>query len=342
MGSVQRWRKINEPLFPCVEERVWDRLPSAPHVMLVGDRLRMYYHARQGSAQEKAPFFPGRSAMRAQDGSWAWSVPLEDRIRIGFAEANADAPLTWEKFPDNPVLDVGPVQAIDSHWASYPWVVPVTDTHWHMYYATFGGEYLDEARTSKLWRTSIAESDDAGLTWKRTGRPLFELGRPGAPDAHGSGSCAVCKVGDAYWMWYTAVYKPKRNWYRISVALATSTDGGHTFTPHPAGALLNLPPRIGYPGSTCSKPFVEYDGKLFRMWFSCAKDELYRIAYAESQDGVHFNWDPDPVLDVSPSGWDQEMTCYPSVLHVGGRTLMFYAGNNYANIGIAELVTAID
>jgi predicted GH43/DUF377 family glycosyl hydrolase len=76
------------------------------------------------------------------------------------------------------------------------------------------------------------------------------------------------------------------------------------------------------------------------MWFSCAKDELYRLSYAESQDGVHFKWHPDPVLDVSASGWDQEMTCYPSVLRLGERTLMFYSGNNYANIGVAELVEA--
>jgi hypothetical protein len=41
MGSVQRWRKINEPLFPCVEERVWDRLPS---VLPSGYRRSDYHY----------------------------------------------------------------------------------------------------------------------------------------------------------------------------------------------------------------------------------------------------------------------------------------------------------
>ena len=313
MNSAQQWRKIGEtPLFPCVEDDVWERYPSAPHVLWVGDQLRMYYHGRQG-----------------------------ELIRIGFAEASPDDPFTWKKHPGNPVLDLGPEGAIDSHWAAYPWVVPITHTHWHLYYATFGGEYLDEAKTRKIWRTSLAESDDAGITWQRTGSPLFELGRPGAPDEHGTGSCCVREVGDEYWMWYTAVSRLRSDWYRISVALAISTDGGHTFTPHPAGALLNIPPRIGDPGSTCSKPFVEYDDDIFRIWFSCAKDgQHYRVNYAESQDGIHFKWYPEPVLDVSAAGWDQEMTCYPSVLRLGKRTLMFYDGNGYANIGVAELVEA--
>ena len=79
------------------------------------------------------------------------------------------------------------------------------------------------------------------------------------------------------------------------------------------------------------------------MWFSCAVDgERYRIHYAESDDGIHFKWLPNPVVDVSASGWDSQMTCYPSVIHhegpAGPRTLMFYAGNDYAGIGAAELL----
>jgi hypothetical protein len=123
------------------------------------------------------------------------------------------------------------------------------------------------------------------------------------------------------------------------MALATSKDGGHSFEPHPEGALLSVPPAIGHPGSTCSKPFLMWDGDIFRMWFSCAKDRRgYRIHYAESRDGMHFKWIRDPVLDVSDRGWDSEMTCYPSLLRLADRSLLFYAGNGYANIGVAESI----
>jgi hypothetical protein len=313
--SPQRWNKLGEVLRGGSPSG-WDRAVSAPHVVSVGGRLRMYFdgwqpHAATGSV----------------------------RRRIGLAEAPASDPLAWKRVGDEPVLDLGPPGSIDSEWVSYPWIVRVTERHWHMYYAAWGGKFHAHVPERKVWFTALAESDDGGITWKRTGRPLLELGRRGACDEHGTGSCAVLPVGDEHWMWYTAISNPRSDWYRISVALAVSTDAGHTFRPHPAGALVNIPPVIGSRGSTSSKPFVERDGDLFRMWYSCAKDGLkYRVHYAESTDGIHFKWHPEPVLDVSPSGWDREMTCYPCVVRLGARTLMFYDGNEYSGIGAAELV----
>lgn len=305
--SVQRWNKLG-PIMPCTADKDWDHCPSAPHVIRVGNGLRMYYMSIEG-----------------------------ERRRVGLAEADVSDPLAWRKVSDRPLLDFGKPGSIDSHWVSYPWVVPVTATHWHLYYATWNGAYLPGPGRRKLWGTSLAESDDAGRTWTRTGGPLFDRGRPFACDEHGTGSCAVLPVGAEYWMWYTAISRPAPDHHKISIALAVSTDEGHTFERHPAGALLNLPPPIGKVGTTCSKPFVEFSGGRYRMWFSCAKDgDHYRIHYAESADGIRFKWWPEPVLDVSASGWDQEMTCYPSVLRLGQRTLMYYDGNQYAGIGVAE------
>ena len=128
----------------------------------------------------------------------------------------------------------------------------------------------------------------------------------------------------------------------MSIALATSTDGGHTFQPHPAGALISIPVKLGSEFSTCSKPFVEEAEDGYRMWLSVVRDdaEVYRIHYAESPDGIHWKWTPEPILDVGATGWDSEMTCYPSVLHHEGRTYMFYDGNHYSGIGVAELVSS--
>jgi len=319
MAERQRWKKVKQ-IFPCVSDDVWDQDPAAPNVVRVGDKLRMYYHGRQGTT------FRGKLVLGA--------------LRIGFAEASGEDPFTWEKHPGNPVIDLGPEGAIDSHWAGYPWVIPITETHWHMYYCGWGGQFLEEELPHrKVYHIILAESDDGGVTWTRTGRSLFQLGRPFACDEHGAGAGAVCQVGDEYWMWYTALSSPRTDFYKISVALAISTDGGHTFEPHPAGALVSVPPTIGTPGATCSRPFVEVTDQGFRMWFSCATDgQYYRVHYAESADGIHFKWWPEPVLDVSVMGWDHEMTCYPSVLHLEGRTLMYYAGDRYAGIGVAELM----
>jgi hypothetical protein len=311
----QHWRKLGEVLHGRGGD-VWDQSVSAPNIVRLGDRLRMYFDGWQ----------PHRAG--------------NFRRRIGVAETSVADPLTWRRVQDDPVLDLGPAGSIDSEWASYPWVLPVTATHWHMYYAGWGGKFHTHVPERKIWWTALAESDDAGRTWRRTGRPLLELGRPGACDEHGTGSCAVLPVGREHWMWYTAISNPISDWYRISVALAVSTDGGHTFRPHPAGALVNIPPLLGHAGSTSSKPFVERRGDRFHLWYSCAKDgRKYRVHYAESGDGIHFKWLPDPVLDVSPSGWDSEMTCYPCVVRLGGRTLMYYDGNGYSGIGAAEIVS---
>lgn len=304
MAKKQHWRRVKQ-IFFYVEKDVWDQSARAPNIVRVGDKLRMYYHGQQGQFR-----------------------------RIGLAEADVSDPFTWRKKSDGPLLDLGEPGAIDSHWVAYPWVVPITDTHWHMYYGAWGGEFHMPGR--KIWYTTMAESDDGGLTWTRTGHPLIELGRP----FHGTGSCAVIKVEEEFWMYYTAVYMPRTDFYRISIALAVSTDGGHTFEPHPAGALLDIPPRIGDPGSTCSKPFLDHDDNIFRMWFSCAKDgRHYRIHYAESPDGIHFKWYPNPVLDVSASGWDSVMTAYPFILRLGERTLMYYNAETPGGLGVAELVS---
>ncbi|MBN9589563.1 MAG: hypothetical protein BGN85_03485 [Alphaproteobacteria bacterium 64-11] len=82
-----------------------------------------------------------------------------------------------------------------------------------------------------------------------------------------------------------------------------------------------------------ARPCVLDDGDLFRMWYAF-RGEAYRIGYAESVDGR--NWerrDADVGIDVSPSGWDSEMLCYPCVFNHGGARYMLYNGNGYGATG---------
>ena len=116
--------------------------------------------------------------------------------RIGLAEAPLDDPLDWRMVSEEPLIDLGGEGATDSHMAAYPWVVRITDTHWHLYYAAWDGSFVPHAPHQKRYQTCMAESDDAGVTWRRDGRPLLALGRSGAPDENGTGSCAVIPVGE--------------------------------------------------------------------------------------------------------------------------------------------------
>ena len=307
MADAGVWRKITpEGLFRCGETDDWEKDPSAPYIVRIGDRLRMYYHGR-----------------------------LDGRIRIGFAEASVDDPLTWTKHEGNPVLDLAEPGEPDSVWCAYPWVVPITETRGHMYYAGFGGEFWREGQ--KTWYTMLAVSDDAGITWRRSGLgPLIEVGEKGSLHEAASGSCAVIRVGEEYRMYYTALRDGPgypRGLY-ISIALATSPDGW-TFTPHEAGALLK--PDLGNPleDFCCSKPAIYDKGDHYELWYNTAGGK-YRLRYAESRDGMHFDIDPNVVVDASESGWDSVMTEYPCIVELSDRDLLYYCGDTFAGIGVAE------
>ena len=144
------------------------------------------------------------------------------------------------------------------------------------------------------------------------------------------------RVGDEYRMYYTALREGlgyPRGLY-ISIALATSPDGW-TFTPHEAGALLK--PDLGNPleDFCCSKPAMYDKGDRYELWYNTA-GEKYRLRYAESRDGINFDIDPNVVVDASESGWDAVMTEYPCIVELPDRDLLYYCGDTFAGIGVAE------
>lgn len=66
----------------------------------------------------------------------------------------------------------------------------------------------------------------------------------------------------------------------------------------------------------------------------------YRLGYASSYDLETWSRDDTQVgIDISESGWDSQMMCYPQIIELDGRILMFYCGNFFGleGFGIAEL-----
>jgi len=86
-----------------------------------------------------------------------------------------------------------------------------------------------------------------------------------------------------------------------------------------------------------SRPIVLKENNIYKMWYSYRggpRSELYRIGYAESEDGIKWiRMDDKAGIDVSPSGWDDEMICYPYVFHHKGIRYMLYNGNGYGKTG---------
>lgn len=86
-----------------------------------------------------------------------------------------------------------------------------------------------------------------------------------------------------------------------------------------------------------SKPWVIKTDGVFKMWYSYRGNndiQTYRIGYAESVDGKKWmRKDSSVGIDISESGWDSEMICYPSVFKLNTKTYMLYNGNGYGKSG---------
>ncbi len=89
-------------------------------------------------------------------------------------------------------------------------------------------------------------------------------------------------------------------------------------------------------------PRVIKDSSGYKMWFcsrATQENDSYRIRYAISKDGVHWErQDHLAGIDVSDSGWDSEMICYPYIFDHQGSRYMLYNGNSYGKTGFGIAV----
>jgi hypothetical protein len=86
---------------------------------------------------------------------------------------------------------------------------------------------------------------------------------------------------------------------------------------------------------------VRHKGRYY-MWFAhraSATISTYRIGFASSEDGRQWERaDELSGIDVSLSGWDSQMVCYPYVFEHSGAMYMLYNGNNYGETGFGLAV----
>lgn len=181
----------------------------------------------------------------------------------------------------------------------------------------------------------VAESYDGGETFT----PMFRgpiVDRSPVDPFFVAGTCVKPLNGDMLQMWYISCVDWKsvngkpRHYYHLKHA--TSKDG---FNWDMSGkVVIDFKDEHEY---AISQPWVIYEHNMYKMWFSHRAQptiDKYRIGYAESADGLTWNRDLDPKIDVSEDGWDSGMICYPYVFDMCGGRYMFYNGNEYGKSGI--------
>jgi hypothetical protein len=177
--------------------------------------------------------------------------------------------------------------------------------------------------------------------------PLLDLGRLGTFDDSGvTLGCILIHEGEIF-AYYTGWKRRRVNvTFELSIGLCRMNRSHMNFERVFEGPILAQDKN--HPFLTAG-PFVIYDQEKFKMWYcsgtewsvvSGTPEPIYRVHYAESEDGI--DWVPfnDPAIDYKFTG---EVISAPWVLKVGPRYHMWYSyrgsatkeAKNYV-IGYAE------
>jgi hypothetical protein len=298
-----KWRKLGRVWAPA-GDLWWARTHAfIPTPLLLDDRIRVYV------------------------------TTLDERQygRVAFVDLDRRDPMTVIGSAAEPLLDLGSLGAFDEAGVNASSVVRNGAEEWLYYIGWQRG-------------TRVPHLLFAGLA-KRTGDGRFErVSRVPVLDRtdqepFSRSAPFVTKTAEGFRAWYWSC----REWIEESGAVlyssvikhAVSGDGITWSTVNPTCIAPEDP------DYAVGRPWVVQEGGRYRMWYSIRSRSLpYRLGYAESLDGISWSRKDDAVgLTRSESGWDSEMVCFPAVLDVDGRRLLFYNGNRHGltGFGLAEL-----
>ena len=284
---------------------------QCPTAIVLDDRIRIFFSARLES-QQSLPTFIDVEKNNPQKILTLNSEPILDRGRKGTFDENGIIPSFF----------------IDRDGLLY------------FYYA--GWSQCKNVPYKNF--TGLAISSDDGLTFKKYSEaPVFSLSQHDPLSA--TGPCIILK--DEL---YYSVYSTGIDWLEIDGKLehtyqltyAVSKDAIHW---KPSGKLIvNTNTEFE---ADCKPTIIERDG-VYHMWFSTRGSHnfrkpgntAYRLGYAYSIDLINWTRDDSKVgIGVSAAGWDSEMICYPHIVEVDNKYLMFYNGNGFgkSGFGYAEL-----
>lgn len=144
---------------------------------------------------------------------------------------------------------------------------------------------------------------------------------------------------------YRCYYQSLTSWEKVGdqyepiyvIKYAESTDG-IKWKRNPTVCV-----KPNYPLEAFSRPSLIYKDDKYHMFYCYRGSEdyrggsgSYRIGYATSHNGINFERKDELAgIDVGVAGeFDSDMVCYPYIIEVDGRLLMFYNGNDFGQTGV--------
>ncbi|MBM3239118.1 T9SS type A sorting domain-containing protein [Candidatus Poribacteria bacterium] len=233
---------------------------------------------------------------------------------VGMAQIN------WEKYPANPVIDLGAAGSWDDVHVSNPSVL-FDGSKYHIWYVGDNGSQRS---------IGYARSTDGTVWEKYPGNPVLQDGLGDVWDGDFVSQPTVLYDGAQYRMWYAGYDGSK-----MRIGYATSGDG-LVWNKHPSNPVLDLGENGSWDAMGVSSPTVLYDDVGYRMWYVGYDGSKMRIGYATSGDGLVWNKHPsNPVVDLGGSGsWDANGVSAPTVVFKNGTYRMWYTGYDGGNLRI--------
>ena len=252
----------------------------------------------------------------------------DNRSSIGFVEIDIFKPTDILRISSQPILEPGDPGLFDDSGASIGCLSFIDDKIF-LYYTGWN------LGVTVPWRNSIglAISQIGEIHFKKYSRaPILDRSDV---DSFSISYPWVMRDGPIWRMWYGSnlQWGKKHSDMMHVIKYAESPDGINWNRQGIISIDLQTPGEWGI-----SKPCVIKDQDKYLMWYSF-RGGSYRIGYAESADGIHWERKDGQVgIDVSDSGWDSEMICYPNVFDHLGRRYMLYNGNGYGKTGMGLAV----
>jgi len=288
-----------------------------PYVVDMEEYLRVYFNCRAKKDTE------GKSTSYA-----------------GFVDLDKNDFLNVLNISSEPILKLGELGTFDEFGVMAGAVIK-TGSEYYLYYC--GWTRMNSVPYN--WAIGLAKSNDGGVTFSRYGKGPV-IGSSNKEPFLQAGCSTVIKINDVFHLMYTSGIKwinmesKPESMYQIMHAVSNdginwSRDG------------IPIIPSIIEDEAQASPSVIRMDNK-WHMFFSYRhsvnfrnKERGYRLGYAWSDDFKVWNRDDSKIgLDVSETGWDSEMVCYPHICRIDNSIYMFYCGNDFGRegFGYAKLI----
>jgi len=314
-----RWKKLGQ-VFDLTKLNTSDWMKEQaqnPYVVEMSGFLRVYFNCR---------------AKKDEDG--------KSRSYAGFVDLVKEDIFKILNISSEPILQLGIKGSFDE-FGVMSGSVFLNGDHYFLYYCG----WTRMLSVPYNWAIGLAISSDSGKTFTRFGKGPI-IGATSQEPYLQAGCSTIMKINNVFHLWYTSGIKwieteiKPESVYQIMHA--TSNDG------------INWN-REGVPiiesvieDEAQASPSIIKINNLWHLVFSYRhsvnfrnKDRGYRIGYAWSDDLMLWHRDDTIInFDISESGWDSEMICYPHICKIDDKIYLFYCGNDFGKngFGVAELL----